>query len=52
MFYDKIFLGKLLQLAEKVQYLALPLLLSLQAYLAPGYLRAQGCLSELILRSG
>ncbi len=51
-FYDNISLSKLLELAEKVQYPALALLLSLQAYLAPRYLRAQGFLSKPILPSG
>ncbi len=51
-FHDNVFLLKLSRLAEKVQHLPLPLLLSLQAYLSPRFLRAEGCLSEPTLLTG
>ena len=37
---------------KKVQYPPLPLLIKLQAYWEPRFLRAQGCLSEPMLPKG
>ena len=51
-FYDNISLVKLVALALKAGYPALPLALSIQAYLGPRFLRSEGCVSRPILPTG
>jgi hypothetical protein len=51
-FYDNISLVKLIALAFKAGYPALPLALSLQAYLGPRFSRSEGCVSRPILPTG